>query len=289
MKYKIAILGANSHVGTALAYEFNELGHELYLFARSPKKINKEVIKENTVIGTISDFYKHEYDAIINCIQPVVVKENFESLFLTLEHFDNLILDKVEKNENTLYIYMSSGAIYNEIDVDNIRDIDFYTINKLYIETKHRTQKDLNIVDIRLFSFFSRFVTLGTHYFLDQIINCIKSDKEFITPFEPFIRDYIHPKDLCKLLLLCIERRKLNTFFNAYSYEVVLKQELLDFFQNEYGLKYKFGIAENISNRTGSKIEYCSKNNNSYILGYIPEYTSMETIIEVTNFLIGVI
>ena len=95
------------------------------------------------------------------------------------EYYDNLILDNLNKYQSTIYINISSGAVYGtdfkkpanssfttEIDVNNITTIEHYRIAKLNSEVKHRSLSDFKIIDLRIFGFFSRFIELEKDFLL---------------------------------------------------------------------------------------------------------------------------
>jgi hypothetical protein len=82
------------------------------------------------------------------------------------EKFDNLIIRYLEKHPGTLYINLSSGAVYGKkiekpleitspsiIDINRLDSGDYYAIAKLNAEAKHRALSNFNIADIRVFFF----------------------------------------------------------------------------------------------------------------------------------------
>ena len=199
---KIAILGATSHIAKGLINGFSRSSqYELYLFARSLNKLS--VFLSDIQIG--KDIYKNDfnafssnkYDVIINCVgigDPVKLKNNISAIFHLIETFDNMVLDYLEKHPETLYINFSSGAAYgvafdmpvngatcSNWHINNISEADYYGIAKFHSEAKHRALKKLNIVDLRIFSYFSRFINLESKFLLTEIISYIKEGKEFIT------------------------------------------------------------------------------------------------------------
>ena len=186
-KPKIAILGATGNIGKSLTYQFFKRKNFeiLYLFNRNSQKLS-EFYDEELFLQTDLDyktiFVKNnsewidyeflndeEYDIIINCVGVGTNPENYSDYFTVNEYYDNLILNYLQehKETETLYISLSSGAIYgdlkncyadknttNQIQVNSIEKENYYSIVRLYLESKHRSFKDLNIVDLRLFNFF---------------------------------------------------------------------------------------------------------------------------------------
>jgi len=288
VKLNIAILGATSHIAQSLAYEFNKINEgKLYLFSREPNKINKNIINNKTSIATFDYFKDFNYDIIINCVQVPMYSNDLSEVFLVSELFDNLIIEKILNKKSTIYFYLSSGAVYNEVNVNTINDTDFYSIQKRYIEAKHRSLKNFNIVDLRLFSYFSRFATIRDHYFIDQAINCVKNKQELITDFSNMTRDFVHSSDLARLILCCVNKEKINDFFDVYSSKPITKFDLMEFFVKEYNLKCKRVDSIITSNHTGIKKDYYPLSLKAATIGYIPQYTSEETIRKEIKFLIN--
>lgn len=307
MNKKIAILGATSHIAKGLVYNFiREDDYKLFLFARSPEKV-KEFLKVNGLKGDISlsgfsGFATKEYDFIINCVgvgTPNKVRNNPSSVFTITEKYDSMILKYLSKFAKTGYLNFSSGAVYggifkdpagdsslHNILVNNFNWQDYYGIAKINSEAKHRAQKDLNIVDIRVFAYFSRFIDLKAGYFLTELIENIRQGDEFITSSCDFIRDYLHPCDLFDLIKLTMARRPFNTALDAYSRAVVSKFELLEYFSKNYGLKYRIDEKLNFSCPTGEKNVYYSNSRKAAGLGYKPSYTSIDAIMKEVSFIL---
>jgi len=298
---KIAILGATGHIAKNLIYNFNKSDkYNLYLFARSAEKLDNflKIINYDKKIEKIdlSDFAGKKYDAIINCIgigDPKKLKDAGPEIFRLTEYYDNFILDYLKNNNDCKYINFSSGAVYGrdfsspanelkccEININQMCDKDNYGIVKIYSEAKHRSYENLNIVDLRIFAFFSRFIDLNARYFITELISCIKIRKEFLTNNNNIVRDYVHPKDLFNLINICINIKKINDVFDVYSLKPITKFEILNYFTENYGLKYKIEpgiLGENI---TGIKDNYYSINKKAKKVGYKPVYSSMDCIVE---------
>ncbi len=298
---KIAILGATSHIAKGLIYNFNRQGlDKLFLFARSKDNLQDFLAniecEKNFLLKDFDELNQERFDVIINCIgisSASDFKERVSSYFRLTEQFDNLVLDYLANYPDTLYINFSSGAVYgtdfsapvdnstySRWDVNHIAEADFYGIAKLNSEVKHRALNNLNIVDFRIFGYFSRFIDLKSCFLLTEIISCVKEGKEFITTSDNIIRDYIHPKDLMSLIKLCIEKFFINDVFDVYSLKSVAKFEILDYFVAQYGLKCTIKDSMQISAVTGRKDNYYSNNRKAKNIDYNPQFTSMDTIIQ---------
>lgn len=301
-KTRIAILGATSHIAKGLIQHFiYSNDNELFLFARQTLRL-REFLDEIDACGVekthafqgFDKFGAYEYDVVINCIGlGTVAKELgiYTSFFLVTEEFDNLIIRYLLNSSRTLYINLSSGAIYgnqhreaaeestiNKISVNKLSRDDSFMVAKLNSEAKHRAFEKLNIIDIRIFSYFSRFIDISGNYFLTDLLRALANKQIFYTDRHDIIRDYLHPSDLYALVRKCIEHGSINSYFDAYSRQSIRKQEILDYFSLKYNLNYKIIHSHAISSVTGHKLSYFSTNCKANEIGYSPMYSSIETI-----------
>lgn len=309
IKKSIAILGATSHIAKGLIYNFSRAVEykDLYLFARSKSNLGLflKQIKCSYLYQRkgFSDFSKHHYDVIINCVglgTPVKVRGASEDLFKLTEEFDNMVLKYLQRHPDTIYINFSSGAVYGttfthmvdndsrlNIMVNNIKPENYYGIAKLYSEVKHRALKNLKIVDLRIFSYFSRFIDLDSGYFLTELIKSIKKKKVFITSPCDFIRDILSQQDLFDLIRLIIKSKPFNGAFDAYSSKPVSKFELLDYFVKNYSLKFIPDDKFDSTCPTGKKQFYCSGSRTASRLGYHPKFSSLGNVANEAAYLLG--
>ena len=298
-KLNIAILGCTGHVGKNLIYCFGrEANFELFLFSRDKKRISNCLqrckIKDSVSSRTYDEFSKLDYDVIINCIgisDPAKIESEGKLILKLTDDIDSLILEYLKNYPNTKLINFSSGAVYGEeinspIDdttlQKNLQECDIsspYTIAKIKSEIRHRDLDKLNIVDLRLFSFFSRFMDLNSRFLISEIISSIKQNKKLITNEFDFYRDYIHPKDLFSLLKKCINKNPINDVFDLYSKKPIGKFELLNSLKDNVGLQYEINPNSGFSSPTGFKKNYYSVSRKAKLLGYEPQYSSIETIV----------
>lgn len=287
---KIALLGASGHIAKSLIYNFAHDGSfEVILFARRLEGLKdflrginrKSLFKAHD----FSAFQKLNYDAIINCVgmgTPEKVKQTGSGIFRLTEDFDNLILEYLSGHPETVYINFSSGVVHNipKLDISNVLKTDYYMVAKLNSEVKHRGLNNLNIFDLRIFGFFSRFIDLNSGYLMSEIISCLKKDKKFITGPKDILRDYVHPRDLLSLIKLCISGYSLNRGIDVYSLKPIRKFEILEYFANRHGLKYVVKEGIDVSSATGVKNNYCAKDKFAKKLGYQPQFSSRDCIIQ---------
>jgi nucleoside-diphosphate-sugar epimerase len=304
----IALLGATSHIAKNIICELGVCKkYQLHLYARSMESVGAFLSTinytdySNIKIYNLGEFGIRESDVIINCIgigNPSKLMNNVSEIFEITEYYDNLIINYLKAKANeALYINLSSGAAYgtdfnspvNElsclnVEVNHLTHQNYYGISKMYSEAKHRSLEKFNVVDLRIFSFFSRFIDLNSKFLIAEILNCLFEDRVFQTGSNELIRDYVSPRDLCELIMICIDKQYLNDVFDVYSLSPVSKLEIVGMFHDQFGLKYN--INENISvlsNVTGTKSIYHSINKRAEKLHYSPSMTSLETIKEEAN------
>ena len=295
----IAILGCTGHVGKNIIYNFSrEENFELVLFSRNKEKIKKIISKNNftnnSSIKNYEEFNESKYDVIINCIgisDPAKIESEKENIVKLTVDFDHLILDYLKINPDVKLINFSSGAVYGEVINSPINETTLsnkvqehntnsqYAIAKIQSELRHRNLGKFNIVDLRLFSFFSRFMDLDTKFLISEITSSIMKNKKFITNEFDFYRDYIHPEDLCSLLKKCIDKDTINDVFDLYSKKAVGKFELLNSLRDNFGLQYEIVSNSGFTSPTGFKKNYYSESRKAKLLEFEPRYSSIETIV----------
>jgi len=310
-KSKIAILGSTSHIAKGLISNFLRSGEFcLHLYTRSPDKvrsflgaIGKSPDKDCIIHEGYRDFIKSFYDVIINCVGIGTLNkpgDNYSDYFMVTEKYDNLLIEYLLKKPDTLYISFSSGAVYgrefsapveentvNSIRVNHVATEDYYAIVRLNSEAKHRAFSGLRIVDLRVFSYFSRFIDLTDGYFITEVLDCILNKKVLATDNVNIVRDYVHPKDLFSIIRKCMDAGKINAALDVTSAKPVEKREILDYFSSKYGLKYEISRSLSHVSPTGSKNIYCSNYNNAACIGYKPAFSSMDAIKEESKYIIN--
>lgn len=310
-KSKIAILGSSSHIAKGLINNFlrsTESG--LHLYTRSPDKVlgflralGKFPGKDCVIHKGYRDFLKGSYDVIINSVGVGTLnrlKSDFSKYFTVTEEYDNLVISYLCNScPSALYISFSSGAVYgrsffapveentaNSIRVNRVSTEDYYAIARLNSEAKHRSFKNLKIVDLRIFSYFSRFIDLTDGYFIAEVMDCILNKKVLVTDNANIVRDYVHPDDLFSIIRKCMAAGKLNEAFDVTSSKPAEKREILDYFSSVYDLKYEIGRPLSRISATGPKSIYYSKYNNASGIGYKPSFSSMDTIKQESKYIL---
>ena len=298
---KIAILGSTGHVGKNIIYYFSkEKNFELFLFTRDEKKLEKITlqygIKNNFSIRKYDEFNDSQYNVIINCVglsDPARIEASKGEILESTRTFDILTLEYLKNFSETKLINFSSGIVYggefsfpitDTVLIDetyNYKNIKSeYALSKINSEIRHRASKHLNIIDLRLFSFFSRFMDLESKFFMSEVVSSIKENKTLFTDNTNFYRDYIHPEDLFLFIKKCVNKNSINGAFDLYSKKPIGKFEVLASLESKYGLKYKIDSGTKVINPTGFKKNYYSKSRKADLLGYKPKYSSLDTISE---------
>ncbi|MDR3578466.1 MAG: NAD(P)-dependent oxidoreductase [Oryzomonas sp.] len=302
---RIAILGATSHIAKGLiaAWAGRE-ERELVLYARSPDRVREFISLigcKDPVILPVEDFGRIRCDVIVNCIgiaDPGKLSNEMATIFTLTETWDRRVMDYVSTCPDALYINLSSGAIYgsefsqpvNEASpavfpVNAMTASEFYGIAKLHAEARHRAASGLNIVDLRIFSYFSRFIDPATRFLMTDIILALKSGNEMLTTTNNIVRDYVNPDDLVSLMDLLVARKSLNGVYDVYSRKPVTKFEILESFAADFGLHFRVIEDAKPVTATGTKDHYYSLNYRAAELGYQPRHSSLDSLRRETIFL----
>ena len=299
----IVIMGATSHIAKGLIDRFLDRSEDhMVLFSRSADKIQQflDAIRRPangnyTVCEDYQAFSSFSYDVIINCVGVETRNKHncdFTRYFTVTEEFDGLAMRYLQnRNPDALYISFSSGAVYgkgfpepaqesstNHLQVNRVVPEDYYGIVRINAEAKHRAHHDLKIVDLRIFSYFSRYINLTDGYFITDVMKAILDNKVLVTDSTNIVRDYLHPEDLFAMILKCVQAGKINQAIDVSSSRPVEKQEILDYFTSEYGLKYESRHFSTNASATGAKSNYYSTCNRASQIGYIPQFSSMDTL-----------
>jgi len=305
----IALLGATSHVAKSLIRHIDRKIFRLSLYARDLKKLSDwlatsgiEHIEEFDLCSLKAFPEGKKFDGIVNCIgygTPTKVRAAGVELFLLTEHWDNIVLQYLIENRSCIYVNFSSGAVYGtdhtspidesslfDMKLNPIEDKQFYRVAKLASEAKHRACAQYSIWDIRLFSFFSRDIDVSSTYLLTDMVNAVQKRTPFVTNRTEVIRDYIHPKDLTKLVQSCLRNPNHNGSIDTRSLLPITKTELIDLFVRNFQMEVKIDGKEIEVSPTGTKAVYYSVNKNwDSVLGWSPTYTSEQAVLEEVKFL----
>jgi len=299
---KISILGARGQIARSLISLYMARGElsNLELYSREPESLISEI--KGAKVYPSEDFIRNDHEVIINCIgisNLKGIKNSGQEIFNIHEAWDNLILEYLERNKNSLYINISSGAVYGKYfqnpvtenscllnGVIEISPTDFYAVSKLNAEAKHRSFEKFSIVDLRIFSYISNFIDFNSNFLVSEILKAIKGKQIFITNVQNISRDYLHPEDMMQIIDLVIKQWKevgfINDAFDTYSKNPITKMDMLKSLAEKFKLKYEIKTETNVdSSATGFKMNYYSVNKKLKKLGYEPQYSSLDAILKV--------
>ena len=298
----VIILGGTSHIAKGLISRFlKQPDFRIEWFGRSESRMSDFLQAEHLSgnIGLHSDYDSLpgiHGDALINCVgagTPDKLKEDYTLWFTVLEKYDNLCLDYLAKNNpDALYINFSSGAVYGHhsgekefrTDPNRIQVADYYALAKIYSEAKHRANRNLNIADIRIFSYFSRYADPNSGYLMTDILKAVLNKSILKTTDSDLIRDYISPDDLFALVCRCLAAGKLNTALDAFSGKPVSKKEILAAFQDKFDLKIEVSSSLSSGKSPNSTVSaYLPEDRSAGKLGYIPKHSSIDGLLQETG------
>ena len=293
---KIAILGATSQIARDLILSFSD-EHQLELFSREATAMGRWMVENNLrnySSRTYFDFPATSgLNAIINFVgagNPERVKKMGANIFNITDTFDRMALDYVDHNRHCLYIFMSSGAAFGDnfstpadaqktsvLPINNLQPEHYYGAAKAMAEIRHRVS-DRNIIDLRVFNYFSHTISLKHRFMITDMIRAIQDNVTYRVDRNQIVRDYIGPLDFYQMINVLLSTDNINTAIDCYSRQPVSKDTLLTRMAERYGLQYETTGYQAGMPTTGIKEKYYSTNTAAYALGYRPTLTSLETI-----------
>lgn len=271
--------------------------HDCTLFGRDPEALvnwtNSLVINIPYCAKEYSGFHVgDDYDAIINFIgagDPAQIMKLGSAIFDITYEYDMMILNYLKSHKFCKYLFLSSGAIYGGefvapasletkamLPINNLGEMNWYAISKIYAEARHRALSELDIVDIRVFNYFSHTQNMNARFLMTDITRAIRYQSVMQTSSDYIVRDFLHPSDFYKLIDVLLETKSINIAVDCYSKSPVDKPTLLSAMKDEFGLLYKVSESFSCVNATGTKPYYYSVNSSAADFGYKPSMTSLE-------------
>lgn len=306
---RIALLGATSHIARDLILSFHRhSGYDLVLYARRPAAVAQwQASKGMAGCYPVAEFaaftVAEPFDAILNCVgigDPAKALAMGSAILDITHQYDTLALNYVRQHNACRYIFLSSGAAYGTgftqpvtekspaiIPINHLQPQDWYSIAKLHAEGRHRAEVDLPIIDIRVFSYFSRTMDNNAGFLLADILRAIRGKAVLNTSAGELIRDYITPSDFYRLIVSVLTAPSANAVVDSYTHAPISKSQLLMLMHHNFGLQY--AIVENhaVLNATGSKPHYYSLSREAAQYGYQPQLTSAEGILQESECILG--
>ena len=294
---KIVIMGAGSTIAKDLITSFSD-EHFLELFSREPSTVSRWMVErnfKNFFARSYTDFKSlKDVDVIINFVgagDPAMIQRLGADIFNITQTFDEMALNYINQHRDCQYIFISSGAVFGDnfmtpadtnknaiIPINNVQPQQYYGIAKAQAEIRHRVT-DRNIIDLRLYNYFSSTSNLKQRFMINDIIRAIQTKTVYQVDRNNIMRDYIGPLDFYQMINVLMTKDKLNTAIDCYSRLPVSKTSILTSMAERYGLEYEtVGNLTGLS-PTGIKHNYYSINTAAYALGYRPTLTSLENIV----------
>lgn len=299
----VAILGANSQIGQDYIQNLLIKSQtDLYMYSRRPDLLSIQTPLEYK--GRVrslgyEDFGFHKYDLIVNFVgasNPNQISAMGHEIFKITNHYDELVVQYLKKFNNAFYIFISSGAAYGDVfsagpaeeltqsifDFNNLKTSQYYGASKYFAEKRHRELTDLKILDLRIFSYFSKGQDLSSALLLSEIIRSIKSGSTLKTNQDNLYRDYIGADDFYNLIECLLSTGGINTSVDSYSLGSIGKMDMLDNFHAKFGLN--FSLEKLNSNTSSSKKYYFSmKRHTLNSLGFSPKFNSLDLILKTSR------
>jgi nucleoside-diphosphate-sugar epimerase len=237
-----------------------------------------------------SEFSGGDYDAVINFVgagDPARAKNMGAEIFSVTRDYDRLVLDYLERNPRTRYIFVSSGAAHggdfrepasDSSEVSIIGSRDYYSAAKQEAEARHRALQGRVIFDLRVFNYVSRAMDLSAHFLLAEMVNTARNRAVFRTNGRPLTRDFLHPADFAQLVECCLSAPDANMALDCYSQAPISKGELLELMALEFDMAYEITTSTPTANITGEKPQYYSLSRRAAALGYAPAHSSRSGI-----------
>lgn len=305
---KIAIFGASSYIAKDLIYSFssNETV-SLDLFGRQTEEISNWLkvnsLDNNYCALNYSEFSDlTSYDAIINFVgvgNPAQAIKMGAFIFDVTCQFDQIALDYLQQHPDTKYIFLSSGAVYGTnfvepvnsgsfscIDINTSLSNDWYSKAKLYTEIRHRSKPKFNIVDLRVFNYFSSSMNISTSYFICDVLRHIMNQEVLQTSQDNIYRDYLHLADFYQIVNCILATDKINMALDCYSKAPIDKITILEEMKEKFGLRYSFTSSNTVYPSLNYKKNYYSLNKVAESIGYFPAMTSIECLLQEAEKLI---
>lgn len=299
----IAILGATSQIARDYVQNAAAANTDVFsLYARRPDVVGLWVQKAGIDLNAIVNIGGFEsfgqagiYDVVINFVgvgDPAAAQRMGASILDITHEYDSLAIRYVKAHPSARYLFLSSGAAYGSdfqqpatdqtragFDINHLQAQDWYGAAKFHAECRHRALADLAMVDLRVFSYFSRSQDLSSRFLISDMLRAIRDDTVMSTSTDTLVRDFLHPADFAGLVQAIIHAPPKNIAVDAYTLAPTTKQDLLKAMQQRFGLQYV--SAQNFSalNATGRKSHYYSLSRRAQEFGYQPRFSSLDGVL----------
>lgn len=302
----VAVLGANSQIAQDyIEYSLKKSDRELYLFSRKPEQFGAQVphhLKGRAHSVGYDHFGLHRYDLVINFVgasNPEKISAMGHDIFNITGYYDALAIEYLKRFDDTFYVFISSGSAYGDVfslgpasdstqsifKFNSLPSSQYYGASKYLAEKSHRALTNLKILDLRIFSYFSKNQDLTSTMLISDIIRSIKTGGYFKSNNENIYRDYVGIDDFYHLIECVSSVGGVNASVDSYSLGPIGKIEMLNHFRDNFGLN--FLLEPQRDNQPSIKKYYYSLKKQPLIdLGYIPKLNSLQLLDEVCHQLL---
>ena len=172
------------------------------------------------------------------------------------------------------------------IHINDLKHTDWYSVSKIYSESRHRALNKFSIIDIRVFNYVSSDIDISSRFLITDALRSIKENQIMKTDDHNIIRDYIGPEDLHQLIMKLIHNDFLNASVDCFTKDPVDKFSILELMKAQFGLKYEILESKSGVDAYGPRDNYFSVNYKATSLGYRPIFTSLDNIARVSEELL---
>nr|WP_315463736.1 NAD(P)-dependent oxidoreductase [uncultured Rhodoferax sp.] len=308
---RIAILGATSQIAQDLVCSVgSDAEWEFCLYSRRSNAVAKwledQSLANLALVGDFSEFEKTStpYDAVINFVgsgNPAQTERIGAAIMDVTYDFDDLVIRYLKHHPLSRYIFFSSGAVYgggfaspahdqtnSVLPINHLGAQDWYGVAKMYAEARHRALSDLQIVDLRVFNYFSYSADIEARFLITDTLRSIRDGQVLQTSQENIFRDYVGPNEIAQLIRRILRAPPKNAAVDCFTREPIDKISMLERMRSEFGLRYDLVEHRTGLVATGSKLNYYSKSRKAAdLFGYAPEATSLELVVEQSRRLLS--
>jgi len=218
---KILIVGSDGFVGSNLASFYSELNYQVYLCGlRSSRTINyfsvhKEMPDYDTLLKELQPHICINASGSPGVAFSVLCPE--QDLLMNVTNPDRLVDAILKNSPNTLYVCLSSAAVYgNPVDLpikedSRLQPISSYGVNKLSHETyvsNCATEHNLKAFIVRIFSAFGN--GLKKQIFWDTYQKSLTTNTITLFGIGNETRDFISIDQICKAIHHLTLNNKVN-------------------------------------------------------------------------------
>ena len=311
----ILVTGGAGYIGSHTAYELSKKGYEVVILDSLEKGHKEAVLDGKLYVGNLRDeeilkrvFTENKIEAVIHFAAYSLVGESVEK---PEKYYENNLVSTMKllnamKEYGCKYIVFSStAAVFGEPDSIPITEENTKNPTNTYGETKLAMEKMLKWYDVaygiksvalRYFNAAGADIsgkigedhTPETHL-IPLILNVALGKRgsikifgdDYPTEDGTCVRDYIHVTDLANAHILALEYLKKNNTsdsFNLGNGKGYSVKQVIDTVEKVTGIEIKKEVTPRRKGDPAILIATSEKAKN--VLGWKPEYDSLETIIE---------